>query len=141
MALALARERAARCDGEIEFAAADVLADPLPSGFQIVTCSLFLHHLSAADVVALLSKMAAASAGMLVVNDLNRSLGGYLLAHVACQLLTRSRVVHADGPASIAAAFTLAEAGDLCRQAGIENAMIRRRWPSRLMITWNRDAR
>ena len=117
LALAVARERAKSTDGQVEFRHADVLTDPLPTGFQVVTCSLFLHHLDEASAITLLRKLAAA-AELLVVNDLHRSRSGYLLAQAACRLLTRSAVVHLDGPASIAAAFTVPEAAALCQAAG-----------------------
>lgn len=137
LALDVARRRAAAAAGQVEFAQADVLADPLPAGFEIVTCSLFLHHLDDAAAVALLRKMAAA-AQLVIVNDLHRSRAGYLLAQAACRVLTRSPVVHADGPASIAAGFTLSEARSLAAQAGLEAASIQRRWPSRLLFCWTR---
>ncbi len=141
LAIAMARERAKETDGQVEFAQADVLTDPLPTDFQVVTCSLFLHHLDETSAVALLRKMAAAASDLLLVNDLHRSRSGYLLAQAACRLLSRSAVVHLDGPASIAAAFSVQEAADLCQKAGIVGTTIQRRWPTRLLLTWIPNAR
>lgn len=139
LAIEIARGRAAATDGGVEFQQADVVADAFPDGFPVITCSLFLHHLDEPTAVGLLRKMGRA-AGLLVVNDLNRSPGGYVLAQAACRLLTRSPVVQADGPASIAAAFTVSEARSLCQQAGLERATIQRHWPSRLLICWSRGS-
>lgn len=137
VALDIARRRAAEAGIAIAFEERDVLA-ALPDGFDLATCSLFLHHLEAEDAVALLRRMADA-ARRVVVSDLRRSRGCYLLAHAACRLLTRSHVVHVDGPLSIAGAFTADEIAGLCRQAGLENFRIVHRWPCRLVVDWRQE--
>jgi hypothetical protein len=55
-------------------------------------------------------------------------------------LLTTSLVIHTDGPRSVEAAFTLAEVNMLARQAGLEGAVVERRWPCRLLLKWQRGA-
>lgn len=122
----------------IRFEKADVLGGPLPTGFDVVTSSLFLHHLTEPQVVGLLRRMSEAAGRAVVVSDLRRGRGGYLLAHVACRLLSRSRVVHYDGPQSVAAAFTPAEMAELCRRAGMADAEITAHWPARLVVAWGR---
>ena len=49
----------------------DALTEPMPAPYNIVMCSLFLHHLSDDDAVGLLGKMAGASR-MVLVNDLTK---------------------------------------------------------------------
>ena len=71
-------------------------------------------------------------------SDLDRSVSGLLLAHLACRLLTTSGVVHTDGPRSVRAAFTLPEARELARRAGLEGAEFRRNWPCRWLLSWSR---
>jgi 2-polyprenyl-3-methyl-5-hydroxy-6-metoxy-1,4-benzoquinol methylase len=44
----------------IHFSVLDVLAGPLPDGFDVVICSLFLHHLAEEQAVLLLQAMAKA---------------------------------------------------------------------------------
>ena len=51
----------------------DVLADSLPHGFDVILCSLFLHHLDEQPAVGVLAKMAAAAGQLVLVNDLVRS--------------------------------------------------------------------
>lgn len=116
------------------FVQLDVLRDPLPDA-DIVYSTLFLHHLDEADAVRLLAKMAAASRRMLIVQDLERSLVGWVLAFVGVRLLTRSAVAHADGPRSVRGAYTREEAAGLARRAGLE-AQVRRCWPSRYSLVW-----
>jgi SAM-dependent methyltransferase len=116
----------------------DVIRDPLPAGFDVVTCSLFLHHLSEADAVTVLARMKAAAARLVLVNDLDRSTPGYLAAWVGTRLLTRSRVVHYDGPVSVRQAFTPHEALTLAREAGLTGAAVGRRFPFRFLLRWAR---
>jgi SAM-dependent methyltransferase len=134
-ALAVARASAERLGAPVEFLERDALADELPTGFDVVTCSLFLHHLTTDEAVGLLRKLRAAAAELVLVNDLRRSRAGLLLAHAACRLLSRSAVVRADGPRSVAAAFTLREAAGLAARAGWPWAAVRRRWPFRYLLT------
>ena len=116
----------------------DALSDPIPEGYDVLTCSLFLHHLDEDEAVLLLGRMAAAANRLILVDDLARSRSGSWLAWLVCRALSRSRVVQYDGPASAAAAFTPAEALALASQAGLEGATIRRHWPSRFLLSWGR---
>ena len=116
----------------------DAVQSPLPSGFDVVMSSLFLHHLSRSDAVTLLANMGGAGK-LLVVSDLRRSAIGYAVAHTACRLVTRSAIVHYDGPQSVANAFSVSEAAELCDEAGLSGADVRRAWPWRLMITRKKE--
>jgi 2-polyprenyl-3-methyl-5-hydroxy-6-metoxy-1,4-benzoquinol methylase len=139
LAIEVAMENAAAAGLEnVKFRRLDVLADDLPGGHDVVTCSLFLHHLDDGQAVELLRRGAAAAGQLLLVNDLRRGPAGWALAWIACRLLTRSPVVHADGPMSISAAFTMPEAADLARRAGLIDARIKRHWPQRYLLTWRR---
>ena len=113
----------------------DVLRDPLPGGFDVATCSLFLHHLSDDDAVTLFGRMEAA-APLVLVNDLARSRLGFAAAWAGCRVLTRSRVVRFDGPASVRSAYTPAEALALAERAGLRGATVARRWPFRFLLRW-----
>jgi len=115
----------------------------LPSGpFDIITNSLFLHHLTAHQVTQTLAAMKCrvAPGGMLLVSDLRRSLAGYLLAWLGCRVLSRSRIVHYDGPVSVQAAWTIREMEEMARLAGLEGAEIRRAWPWRMQLLWHASA-
>jgi SAM-dependent methyltransferase len=133
-----ARARSVQVGAEVRFAVLDVLAEPLPAGFDAVTSSLFLHHLTPDQACDLLGKMAAATGRLVLVNDLSRSLTGLILAHLGTRLLSTSHVVHVDGPRSVAAAFTPAEARALAERAGLHGATVVRRWPCRWLLSWER---
>jgi len=104
----------------------------------VVTCSLFLHHLSEDDAVALLRRMADAAGALVLVNDLARSRFNYLAVWATCHALSRSRVVRYDGPASVRSAFTPREALGLAEKAGLAGATVRRRFPCRFLLTWRK---
>ena len=117
----------------------DVLRDPFPEGYDVLCCSLFLHHLDEEEAVHLLQKMSTAAGHLVLINDLSRSQFGYLLAWVGCHVLSRSYVVRTDGPASVLGAFTPAEALRLAKQAGLVGSTVTRRWPARFLLSWSRS--
>jgi SAM-dependent methyltransferase len=131
------REAAANCPAG-RFFVHDAVRDTLPTGFDVVTCSLFLHHLGEDDAVALLANLEHAARHLVLVNDLARSRFNFVNIWLACRLLTRSRVVRFDGPASVRSAFTPAEALALAERAGLHGATVRTRFPCRYLLAWER---
>jgi len=138
LAIEQARKRAAAADSTARFFRLDVLREPLPEDFDVVYCTLFLHHLDEEDAVQLLRRMASAAARMVIVQDLERCRSGYLLAYLGVHLLTSSEVARFDGPVSVRGAFTRQEAVGLARRAGLD-ANVRRCWPRRYSLTWTRS--
>jgi SAM-dependent methyltransferase len=137
-AVRFAQKQARRRRAPIRFFQLDALRDPLPDGYDIVMCSLFLHHLAEPDAVGLLRKMAAAAGSLVLVDDLIRSRRGYGLAWLGCRILSGSPVVHHDGPVSVSAAFTVSEARALAERAGLRGAVVTRHWPERFLLAWSR---
>jgi len=130
-----ARARAARDGAAVRFERGDVCNDPLPSGYDVVMSSLFLHHLDVDTAVAVLRRMAGASRDLVLVDDLVRSRGGLALARLGTRLLSRSDVVHSDGPSSVLAAFTPSELKELAIRAGLRRRRVQLCWPARMMLT------
>jgi 2-polyprenyl-3-methyl-5-hydroxy-6-metoxy-1,4-benzoquinol methylase len=132
-------EQNARADGaEVRFFACDILAEQLPAEYDAIITSLFLHHLEEEKAIELLRRMAGAARCLVLVNDLERCRLGYLLAWLGTRLLTRSPIVHVDGPRSVEGAFSKREALALAHRAGLEAAAIGRRWPCRYLLSWER---
>ena len=136
-AVAIAAENAGKERADLEFFVHDVLLDPIPGRYDLVTCSLFLHHLSSEEATIVLQRMRDA-ADAVAVNDLARSRTGFSLAWIGTRLLSRSKIVHFDGPASVRSAFTADEAVALAEQAGLQGATAVSRWPCRFLMTWSR---
>lgn len=137
VAVDFARRRAEACGADVTFRQVDVFDQDDLGAFDIVTASLFLHHLEEGQLVNLLNRMARAARKLVVINDLRRCVSGYVAAQLVSRLLTRSDVVHVDGPLSIAAAFTVDELRNLAEKAGMNGARVVRRWPFRLLLTWS----
>jgi len=137
-ALEYARSRAKAVGARTRFFTLDVLHDPLPTDYDVVMSSLFLHHLEEGDAIDLLRRMSAAARQLVLVNDLRRGVAGFLLAYVGTRVLSSSPIVHIDGPRSVEAAFTVAEARHLAHEAGLTGAAVVRRWPCRWLLTWRR---
>ncbi len=137
-AVAIASRAAAGQHLKTTFFQADALRDPLPLDYDVVVCSLFLHHLDETSAVELLRRMGQCCRQLVVVNDLIRSPLGYGLAWVGCRLLSRSPIVHFDGPVSVQGAFRMNEALDLAIRAGLGGARVRRSWPERFLLSWRR---
>ena len=102
----------------------------------MVYCTLFAHHLDEVDVVRLLEVMALRSRKLVLVDDLIRSRIGFALAWMGTRLLSRSWVVHTDGPLSVRGAFQPDEMMSIAKQAGMKNAQIKCSWPERYLLTW-----
>lgn len=134
VALEACRREAERAGVTVAFERRDVLAEALPEGFDVVMSSLFLHHLTAEQAVRLLEKMRAAAGCRVLVNDLRRSTLGYVAAWLGTRLLSRSAVVHTDGPMSVRAAWTVREMKALANAAGLSDVSVRRRFPWRMLL-------
>src|SRR5262249_23473141 len=101
--------------------------------FDVITCSLFLHHLGEDAAIELLQRMSHA-AGVILVNDLRRSLPGLVAAYAGSRILTRSSVVRTDALLSVRAGYTMAEARGLATAASLKSARIMPRWPFRWLL-------
>jgi 2-polyprenyl-3-methyl-5-hydroxy-6-metoxy-1,4-benzoquinol methylase len=137
VALEHAQRLAERQGVDARFFELDVLASPLPTGYDLVCSSLFLHHLDDAQAAALLSAMARA-ADAVFVQDLRRTWLGWALAVVTLSTVARSDVALVDGPRSVAGAFSLEEASALAARAGLPSAVVRPCWPQRFTLSWRR---
>ncbi|HEV3449066.1 MAG TPA: methyltransferase domain-containing protein [Gemmataceae bacterium] len=137
-AVAYARARAAEHGATIQFFTWDAVQGGFPGEPDAVMSSLFLHHLEETQAIALLRSMAAAARRMVLVNDLERTRAGFVLAYLGTRVLSASPVVHTDGPRSVEGAFTLGEARELTRRAGLAGAAVGRRWPCRYLLSWRR---
>lgn len=134
-ALAYARESADRRGAEVGFFEHDAHENRLPECDAIV-CSLFLHHLSDSQALKFLGALRNSAGRIVQISDLIRSPLGYALAMIGCRLLTRSKIVHTDGPRSVAAAFTFAEAAALVARSSLRDASMVRHFPQRFHLTW-----
>lgn len=137
-AVEFATQRAAQAGAWVKFFRHDILAHDLPSDYDVVVSSLFLHHLSDSEAVVLLTRMRESAGQLAIVSDLVRGRSSYLMTLLGTRVLSRSDVVHTDGPLSVRAAFTRDEVLALAGAAGWNGCTIQRTWPCRLLLQWRR---
>jgi hypothetical protein len=82
--------------------------------------------------------MYGAATRSVIISDLERSQLNLALVWIATRVLTRSEVVHYDGPVSVRAAYTAEEFLQLANAAGLENARVKRVFPCRFIFTAQR---
>ena len=134
----IAADRARSAGTACRFFRLDAIREPLPSDYDVVIASLFMHHLPEPEAVALLYKMRAAARRMVLISDLRRSRAGLALAYSASRIFSRSRVVRTDAVLSVQGAFTPQEFASMALDAGLEGATITPVWPQRFLLEWRR---
>ncbi len=110
--------------------------EPPEVQFDFVYCCLFLHHFRESQAVEVLQSMKRIAKVAVIVDDLLRTHVGLFLAKLGCYGLSRSPVVHFDGPQSVRAAFSAKEVRQLAIQAQLHNAVVKPHWPQRYLLSW-----
>ena len=122
--LAEARRTLSGVSGVI-FTVCDAREVPLPDrSFDVVLCSLALHHFAPAEAVQVLREMDRLSRIGFILNDIRRCHAGYVAARGASRIATRNRLTRHDMPLSVLRAYTPDELRALLRQAGIPEARV-----------------
>jgi SAM-dependent methyltransferase len=122
--LAEARRTLAHVSG-VKFAICD--AREVPSAersFDVVLCSLSLHHFAPGEAVRVLREMDRLSRTGFILNDVRRCAVGYLAAWTASRISTRNRLTRHDMPLSVLRAYTPDELRALLGEAGIRGATV-----------------
>ncbi len=95
--------------------------------FDIVHCSLVLHHLSCEDAVKFMAEMARVSKFAIIIGDLRRNIIPWALIWILTRLFTANRYTRYDGPLSVLKSFTFAELKRLGYASGLRDFRVRRR--------------
>lgn len=124
-------------NGGIAKIAADALSLPFSdSTFDLIACSLFVHHLPPEQVVQFACEALRVSRVAVLVNDLVRHLLHLALAYAGVPLY-RSRITRHDAPASVKQAYTVEEMQSFFREAGAASVEVQRRYLFRMgVIAW-----
>jgi SAM-dependent methyltransferase len=115
----------------------DALALPfLESSFDLVSCTLFAHHLSPPQLVRFFNEGLRVCRFAVVINDLVRSPIHLAFAYAGYPLY-RSRITRHDAPASVRQAYTVNEMDSLLKQTKAARVDIERRYFYRMgVIAW-----
>lgn len=107
---------------EISIETGNILSLNYPPGaFDIVTCSLTLHHFSREDAIKIIRSMSRFSRIGYLVNDLHRSWIAAWTTKCYTHLTTRNRMTLTDSYLSVLRGFTLSEIQGMAHEAGPQN--------------------
>jgi SAM-dependent methyltransferase len=120
---------------EISFVEANILEWAPAEPFDIVLCSLALHHFSSEDAVRLLRNCRALSRRFVLVSDLRRGYFATIGVFLLTATIFREPMTRIDGRLSAARAFSFSEFGSLAQQAGWKN-FGHRRFPFARQAIW-----
>jgi SAM-dependent methyltransferase len=123
--LDVARARA-RSQSDVTFVTGDGTALPFADGaFDMVTCTLALHHFEPEPAAKLLRELRRVARLMPLVCDLRRSPAAFTAAF-AWSRLSPNRLTRHDAPLSVRRAYTPREARSLALAAGWSSPRVRR---------------
>jgi len=128
--------RVAHGNGGVDILRCDAFRLPFPEGsFDVVTASLFFHHFTEREGVALLMEFQRVAARLVIVNDLARHKLAWLLIRAIGAVAGASPLFRHDAPLSVLRGFTVEELARMAGSAGLDGRFrIERRWAFRLLL-------
>jgi SAM-dependent methyltransferase len=119
---------------------ADALRLPLaPNSIDYAVSSLFLHHLSPVQTIALLRDVWRAVRGGLLMSDLVRGRLPEIAWHLTRPIFAHSWITYHDGLVSVQRSYTPGEFAWLAAAAGIPNATVYTQFPWRMVLVADKD--
>jgi len=106
---------------EISFVETDILEFKSPDRYDLVLCSLTLHHFSDEDAVRVLRRCRELSHKFVLVSDLRRGWLGMMGVYLLTALIFRAPMTRYHRRLSIASATAFAELHHLAQRAGWQN--------------------
>ena len=116
---------------EIEFIRADARTFSDAVTYDLVCCSLALHHFSEADAVRILRRACELSHDKVLISDLERNWLTWLCVQTITAVAFRDRMTRYDGRLSVRRSFSFRELDHLAQQAGWRGYGHCRFWPAR----------
>jgi 2-polyprenyl-3-methyl-5-hydroxy-6-metoxy-1,4-benzoquinol methylase len=110
----------------IAFIQANLLEWAPPEPYDIVLCTMALHHFSEQDAVRVLGRGREFSRKFVLVSDLRRGLLGMIGVYFLTATIFREPMTKHDAQLSMARAFSFSEMRSLAQRAGWENLGHRR---------------
>ena len=106
---------------DIEFLQGDILALPFTDdSVDVAMSSMTLHHLTDDDAVVALREMARVARRGIIINDLMRTVHGYVVAWALGRVATSNRLTRHDAHRSIQRGRIEAELAHLAERAGLQ---------------------
>ena len=106
----------------------------LEDSVDIITCTLFTHHFTDAELETILRNFATKAKLGIVINDLHRHPVAYYSIVALTKYFSKSAMVKNDGPLSVLRGFSRQDWKRIFQSAAIKNYRIRWRWAFRWQI-------
>ncbi len=120
---------------EVAFEAANIFSTEFKQRkFDIILCTLFLHHFNEEELISLFSAFKKQAQIGIIVNDIHRHSLAYYSIKWLTQLFSKSAMVRFDAPLSVLRAFTKKELQDILLKARILNYQLKWKWAFRWQL-------
>ncbi|EOZ92045.1 hypothetical protein A33Q_4138 [Indibacter alkaliphilus LW1] len=119
----------------INFRVENVFSDDfLKEPVDIITCTLFTHHFTDAELIQLFSSFKEKVRLGVVINDLHRHPLAYYSIRVLTKYFSRSSMVKNDGPLSVLRSFKKNDWSEILNKAGFSDVEITWKWAFRWKV-------
>ena len=122
-------------DLNVNFLALNILSEDFKNhNYDIILCTLLLHHFLSEELVALMKQLKDQARVAIIVNDLHRHPIAYYSIKWLTGLFSSSEMVKFDAPLSVKRGFTRKELIEILNKAGIENYSLTWKWAFRWQL-------
>ncbi|GGK87308.1 methyltransferase domain-containing protein [Rufibacter glacialis] len=122
---------------EISYRQADVFSPEFArQEYDIVICSLFLHHFPDQALASLLAQLQGQARVAVLVNDLHRHPLAFYSIKTLTQVFSRSYLVKNDAPLSVLRGFSRADWQRILELAGIRSYRLQWKWAFRWQLVF-----
>lgn len=119
----------------IEYQVVDILSEDFKKqSYDIVLCTLFLHHFPDTTLVDILSSLKKQTKSALIINDLHRHFLAYHSIHLLTTLFSRSYMTRYDAKLSVLRAFSKKEISQMLKKSGWKTFSIQWKWAFRWAV-------
>ncbi|CAL66584.1 methyltransferase domain-containing protein [Christiangramia forsetii] len=130
-AVEIARELSGDFDN-ISFEELNIFSDSFKNmNFDIILCTLTLHHFKDKQIVDLLKQLYNQSKLGVVINDLHRNSSAYILFQAFCVVFVNNEIARKDGLTSILRGFKKRDIQNFAKKVAAKNHEISWKWAFR----------
>ncbi|RKS53105.1 hypothetical protein BC962_1351 [Gillisia mitskevichiae] len=117
---------------EIKFEALNIFSETYKEQkYDIVLCTLTLHHFKNEEILELLNTFMHQSKKGVVINDLQRSKTAYILFQAFCKVFINNEIARKDGLTSILRGFKKNDLENLAKEIPSQKHSIKWKWAFR----------
>ena len=122
-------------DLNMKFLALNILSEDFKKlNYDIILCTLLLHHFLSEELVALMKQLKDQARVAVIINDLHRHPLAYYSIKWLTRLFSSSEMVKFDAPLSVKRGFTRKELIEILNKAGIQDYSLSWKWAFRWQL-------